>query len=250
MIERLIEDIASGLGQWAYLLVAFMAMAETAAFLGFVAPGRVHDHLRRRARRRGHALDPAPDRHHVGVVRDRGRDRVLPRPPARARLRAPARPAGADHRGALPQGGGVLPKTRRQGRLHRPLGGPGPPADAVPGRRIGHELQAVRPLRHPGRGPVERHLVPARLHLLAELRAGGQHGRAGHDRVRDPARAVRRRLPGDQAPAASRAARGAGTLARPPDPAAAPAPAGLGRARGCGSRSARSGGTCCGRCGC
>ena len=39
MIERLIEDIAQGLGQWAYLLVAFMAMAETAAFLGFVAPG-------------------------------------------------------------------------------------------------------------------------------------------------------------------------------------------------------------------
>jgi membrane protein DedA with SNARE-associated domain len=39
MIERLIEDIAGGLGQWAYLLVAFMAMAETAAFLGFVAPG-------------------------------------------------------------------------------------------------------------------------------------------------------------------------------------------------------------------
>ena len=39
MIERLIEDIANGLGQWAYLLVAFMAMAETAAFIGFVAPG-------------------------------------------------------------------------------------------------------------------------------------------------------------------------------------------------------------------
>jgi membrane protein DedA with SNARE-associated domain/membrane-associated phospholipid phosphatase len=39
MIERLIEDIASGLGQWAYLLVAFMAMAETAAFVGFIAPG-------------------------------------------------------------------------------------------------------------------------------------------------------------------------------------------------------------------
>ena len=39
MIERLIEDIAQGLGQWAYLLVAFMAMAETAAFIGFVAPG-------------------------------------------------------------------------------------------------------------------------------------------------------------------------------------------------------------------
>ena len=39
MIERLIEDIANGLGQWAYLLVAFMAMAETAAFIGFIAPG-------------------------------------------------------------------------------------------------------------------------------------------------------------------------------------------------------------------
>jgi len=39
MVERLIEDIANGLGEWAYLLVAFMAMAETAAFLGFVAPG-------------------------------------------------------------------------------------------------------------------------------------------------------------------------------------------------------------------
>jgi membrane protein DedA with SNARE-associated domain len=39
MIERLIEDIAAGLGEWAYLLVAFMAMAETAAFVGFIAPG-------------------------------------------------------------------------------------------------------------------------------------------------------------------------------------------------------------------
>jgi undecaprenyl-diphosphatase len=39
MVERLIEDLAAGLGEWAYLLVAFMALAETAAFLGFVAPG-------------------------------------------------------------------------------------------------------------------------------------------------------------------------------------------------------------------
>ena len=75
-------------------------------------------------------------------------------------------------------------------------------------------------------------MVPARLHLLAELRAGGQHSRARHDRVRDPAGPVHRRLPGDQAPAASRAARSPGTLARPSDPAATAAPAGLGRARG------------------
>jgi membrane protein DedA with SNARE-associated domain len=39
VIERLIEDIANGLGEWAYLLVAFMAAAETAAFIGFIAPG-------------------------------------------------------------------------------------------------------------------------------------------------------------------------------------------------------------------
>jgi membrane protein DedA with SNARE-associated domain/membrane-associated phospholipid phosphatase len=39
MIENLIEDFAHSLGHWAYLLVAFMAAAETAAFLGFIAPG-------------------------------------------------------------------------------------------------------------------------------------------------------------------------------------------------------------------
>jgi membrane protein DedA with SNARE-associated domain/membrane-associated phospholipid phosphatase len=39
VIENLIKDLADGLGQWAYLLVGFMAMAETAAFAGFVAPG-------------------------------------------------------------------------------------------------------------------------------------------------------------------------------------------------------------------
>lgn len=38
-MEHLIQDLAKGLGQWAYVLVGFMAMAETAAFLGFVAPG-------------------------------------------------------------------------------------------------------------------------------------------------------------------------------------------------------------------
>src|SRR5437867_8706413 len=38
-MEQLIQDLAHSLGSWAYLLVAFMAMAETAAFLGFIAPG-------------------------------------------------------------------------------------------------------------------------------------------------------------------------------------------------------------------
>jgi membrane protein DedA with SNARE-associated domain/membrane-associated phospholipid phosphatase len=39
MVEQLIEDLAKSLGSWAYLLVGGLAMAETAAFLGFVAPG-------------------------------------------------------------------------------------------------------------------------------------------------------------------------------------------------------------------
>jgi membrane protein DedA with SNARE-associated domain/membrane-associated phospholipid phosphatase len=38
-MEQFIEDLAHSLGAWAYLLVAFMATAETAAFLGFIAPG-------------------------------------------------------------------------------------------------------------------------------------------------------------------------------------------------------------------
>lgn len=38
-MEHLIKNLAESLGQWAYLLVALMAMAETAAFLGFIAPG-------------------------------------------------------------------------------------------------------------------------------------------------------------------------------------------------------------------
>ena len=39
MLEHLIEDLAKGLGMWAYVLVGGLALAETAAFLGFIAPG-------------------------------------------------------------------------------------------------------------------------------------------------------------------------------------------------------------------
>jgi membrane protein DedA with SNARE-associated domain len=39
MIENFIENVAQSLGEWAYVLVAFMATAETAAFIGFFAPG-------------------------------------------------------------------------------------------------------------------------------------------------------------------------------------------------------------------
>jgi membrane protein DedA with SNARE-associated domain/membrane-associated phospholipid phosphatase len=39
MVEQLIEDLAKSLGGWAYLLVGALALAETAAFIGFIAPG-------------------------------------------------------------------------------------------------------------------------------------------------------------------------------------------------------------------
>ena len=99
-------------------------------------------------------------------------------------------------------------KTRRQGDLHRPLARADPPADAVHRRRVGHELPPLPSLRRAGRGPLGHDLVPARLHLLAELRAGREHRGSRDDRVRDPGRPVRRRLPGRQAPAPPRAAPG------------------------------------------
>lgn len=40
-LETIIVDVARSLGQWTYVLVGFMAFAETGAFLGFVAPGEI-----------------------------------------------------------------------------------------------------------------------------------------------------------------------------------------------------------------
>src|SRR5918992_3700626 len=37
--EKLIEDVATTLGPWTYLLVGAMAFLETGAFVGLVAPG-------------------------------------------------------------------------------------------------------------------------------------------------------------------------------------------------------------------
>ena len=100
VIENLIKDLAQASGQWAYLLVAFMAMAETAAFLGFIAPGEFTIIFGGVLAGEGTLSIAAPDRDRVGLVRDRRLDRVHARPPARARLRAQARAAGAAHRGA------------------------------------------------------------------------------------------------------------------------------------------------------
>ncbi len=37
--EKVLEDVGSSLGQWTYLVVGFLAFAETGAFIGFIAPG-------------------------------------------------------------------------------------------------------------------------------------------------------------------------------------------------------------------
>ncbi len=39
VFETVVQDVAESLGKWAYLLVGAMAMLETAAALGFIAPG-------------------------------------------------------------------------------------------------------------------------------------------------------------------------------------------------------------------
>ena len=100
VLENLIEDVAESLGSWAYLLVAVMAMAETAAFLGFIAPGEFTIILGRRAGGRGHALGRAPDRDRVGLDRHRRLDRLHARAPAGPRIRASSTAPGAPHRGA------------------------------------------------------------------------------------------------------------------------------------------------------
>ena len=123
MIERLIEDIANGLGQWAYLLVAFMAMAETAAFLGFVAPGEFTIILGGVLAGEGTlSIQLLIGIAWVSCVIGDAIGFYLG-PPARPRVRrsSTARRCGSRRR-RFSEGRGVLPKTRRQDDLHRPLG--------------------------------------------------------------------------------------------------------------------------------
>ena len=45
-LEQAIQDLSKGLGAWTYLLVGGLAFLETGAFVGLIAPGRVHGDAR------------------------------------------------------------------------------------------------------------------------------------------------------------------------------------------------------------
>ena len=157
MIERLIEDIASGLGQWAYLLVAFMAMAETAAFLGFVAPGEFTIIFGGVLAGEGTLSIQLL----IGITwvscvigdaigfylgRRLGRDFVLTHGPQ-----------GAAHRGDASRRSRTSSEDTAARRSSSGAGsGLVRPLMPFTGRRLGHELPALPALRHPGRRPVER----------------------------------------------------------------------------------------------
>ena len=252
MIERLIEDIANGLGQWAYLLVAFMAMAETAAFLGFIAPGEFTIILGGVLAGEGTLSIQLLIGIVWVVVRDRRLDRVLPRPPARARLHPQARARRCGSRRSASR------RSRSSSRRH---GG----KTIFIGRWLGF-VRPLMPFTAGASGMTYRRFLPydvlgaglwaTTLCLLGYIfwhsfeQVASDRG-PRRDRVRGPARAVRRRLPGVQAPAPSRAAPGVRALARAAGrsgPLLRPLAWLVRGARaGC---CGRSGATCCGRCGC
>ena len=251
MIERLIEDIASGLGEWAYLLVAFMAMAETAAFLGFVAPGEFTIILGGVLAGEGTLSIQLL----IGIAWAScviGRlDRVLPRPPAGARFHPQARPEGAA------QAGDASRRSRSSSRKH---GG----KTIFIGRWLGL-IRPLMPFTAGASGMSYRRFLPydvlgaglwaATWCLLGYIFWQSFESLAANAGRGTLAFAVllghlRGRLSGDQAPAPSRAAAGVRALAR----AAGGAPgAATARVRSCaasGGCCGRSGATCCGRCGC
>ena len=149
---------------------ALFAFLETGAFVGLVVPGRDGDAARRRRRRPGRHRRLSADRDRL-VLRLGGRhDELLHRPPARARLRAPPRPEGADHPRALRAGRGLLRPPRRQDDPHRPLHRPRPRAGAVHRRQLGDALPRLRPVQHPRHRALGHRPHPDRLLLLAQHR--------------------------------------------------------------------------------
>ena len=226
MVERLIEDIADGPRRVGVPAGRLHGDGRDRRLPRLRRAGRVHDHPRRRAGRRGHALDPAPDRDRLGLAawsatrsasmlgRRLGREFALKHGPQRAA-----------HRGALQEGRGLLRQTRRQDDLHRALARLRAPADAVHGRRVGHELPALPALRR-----ARRRAVGATWCLLGYIfwqsfeQVASIAGR-GAIAFAILLGLVRRRLPGGQAPAPPRAA----------------------PARSRRGSSARPSGRCCGR---
>ena len=232
-MEQFIEDLAHSLGSWAYLLVAFMATAETAAFLGFIAPGEFTIILGGVLAGEGTlsiwlligivwASIVVGDSIGFMLGRRLGRD-FAERHGHRVRL-TEERLQKVDAYFARHGG-----KTIFFGRW---LGFVRPLMPFTAGTS-GMAYRAVPSLRHPERGAVRQLLLPARLHLLAQLRAGRGDRRQGRHRVRHAGGARDRRQVRVQAPARPRGAPPARRLLRAPRAQAAA----CGRSQPCWSRS-------------
>ena len=147
-MEQFIEDLAQSLGELGLPAGRLHGDGRDGGVPRLHRPGRVHDHPRRRAGRRGHALDPAPDRDRRGprswsATRSGSASAAGSGATSSLRARAPRPP----HRGAPAEGRGLLRATRRQDDLHRPLARLRAAADAVHGRHVGDDLPPLPSLR-------------------------------------------------------------------------------------------------------
>ena len=147
MLEHLIEDLAKSLGGWAYLLVGGLALAETAAFLGFIAPGEFAVILGGVLAGEGElsielligivwACAVAGDSIGFMLGHRLGREFALKYGP-RVRL--------TEDR--VRRGRGVLRQARRQDDHPGPVARLRAAADALHGRQLGHALPALPALR-------------------------------------------------------------------------------------------------------
>ena len=169
-LQNLLEDVSNTLGAWTYLLVGVFAFAETGAFVGLVVPGETVMLLGGAVAGQG-----AIDIYLLIAIAwfsrlGRRHDQLLPRPPARARVRAPPRPALRDQPRALREGRGLLLPPRRQDDLHRPLHQPRARLRPLHRRQLGHALPRLRPLQHPRHRALGQRPHPGRLLLLAQHR--------------------------------------------------------------------------------
>ena len=225
-LEELFLDVGRALGPWTYLVVGILAFLETGAFIGLVAPGETTVIVGGVIAGQGEisllvligivwACAVAGDLASYTAGRKLGRAWLL-RHGERAE----------DHRGPAAQGGGVLRQARRPDDPRRALHRLRPRPGAVHRRHLEHAAAQVPAVRRARRGRVGRHLLHARLRLLAVVRPADELRVARPVRVRHR----RRRRRGDRVPrpgpARSRAARAGASVAR-----GAPGPARLAAGR-------------------
>ena len=185
-LEKLIEDAGTALGPWTYLLVGFLAFAETGAFLGFVAPGETAVIVGGLVAGQGEisllVLIAV-----VWVCAGSATSPLRARAPARPRVAAAPRRAAEDHRRAPGPGRALLRAARQPHDPGRSLPRLCVAAAAVHRRCVAVEPAPLPALRHPRRRAPGGHLQRPRLRLLALVRP------ADHVRLARPVRARERR---------------------------------------------------------